>query len=140
MKIAVCDNDYFFVNIVEEYLERLGDIDDCEVFLNGEDLLRAFNQGESYDVIFLDIEMDGVDGIDVANIIRKLDKCVLIVFITSYKEYMQRSFECLPFRFLLKPLVFDDFRKVYNEIYERVINDNETLVFYENLYSNLHLS
>ena len=66
--------------------------------------LLQWKWGILFDIIFLDIEMGQEDGITVARRIRKIDKKVLIVYVTSHENYMMESFEIRPFRFLVKPV------------------------------------
>lgn len=134
MKIAICDDNMKYISTVEDYLDKMKSSKiEHDVFMSGEELLREYERNEAdYDAIFLDMEMAGLDGIETANYIRQIDKHVIIVFVTSHKKYMQRSFECMPFRFLIKPIDFLDFRKAYNEICMKMEDDPETFIFLEN--------
>ena len=76
--------------------------------------------------------MGGLTGIETANIIRKRDKHVIIVFVTSHTKYMQECFECSPFRFLIKPVAEQDMLKVYNDIRKKLPEESTTFVFTEN--------
>ncbi|MBR2476866.1 MAG: response regulator transcription factor [Clostridia bacterium] len=134
MKIAICDDSIEYINTVEDYLDKLGTYGfDYDIFMNGEDLIHAYENGEAdYDAIFLDMEMGGMDGIQTANHIREKDKDIIIVFVTSYRKYMQQSFECCPFRFLIKPVNFDEFKKVFDEVCIKLNDEPKALVFLEN--------
>ncbi len=134
MNIAICDDSTHYINTMEGFLEKLNtDNLEYDVYMSGEELVSAYeSNGASYDVIFLDMEMGELDGIDTANRIRQIDKYVIIIFVTSHTKYMQRSFECTPFRFLIKPIKFDDFTKVYGEIQIKLKDKTETVVFSEN--------
>lgn len=134
MNIAICDDSKSYINAIENYLDMLKPHKpDYDVYMSGEELVNAYeNTGANYDAIFLDMEMGEIDGIDTANRIRQIDKYVIIVFVTSHKKYMQRSFECTPFRFLIKPVKFEDFTKVYDEILIKLKDKAETVVFTEN--------
>lgn len=134
MKIAICDDNIEYINIIEKYLKGMENPKlEYDTFRSGEELISAYkNNKANYDTIFLDMEMGELDGIDTANHIRQIDRHVIIVFVTSHKKYMQRSFECMPFRFLLKPVKFDDFNKVYGEICIKLKDKPGTIVFSEN--------
>ena len=134
MKIAICDDNRDYINLFESYINRIKAKGlSHDVFFSGEELLYAYKNNQAdYDVIFLDMEMNGMDGIDTAIKIREGDKHVIIVFVTSHTKYMQKSFVCLPFRFLVKPLAFEDFQKVYSELCERLKENPETFIFLEN--------
>lgn len=134
MKIAICDDNMKYINTVEDYLDKMKSSKiEHDVFMSGEELLREYERNEAdYDAIFLDMEMTGLDGIETANIIRQFDKNVIIVFVTSHKKYMQRSFQCMPFRFLIKPINFSDFEEVFREVCIKLDDDPETFIFLEN--------
>ncbi len=109
MKIAVCDDNPKHINTLENSLFEISKARnikiDCDAYQSGEELAAAYQtKSERYDVIFLDMEMDGLNGIDTANAVRELDEYVIVVFVTSHTEYMKDSFKCSPFRFLVKPV------------------------------------
>lgn len=133
MNIAICDDNPDFIAEFEIYLENMNiDELDYNFFYCGEDLVALYENNQAdFDAVFLDMEMDGINGIETANRIRKYDRHVIIVFVTNYTHYMQQSFECQPFRFIIKPLSQDEVNKVI-ELIRRKINDEQTtLVFYE---------
>ncbi len=73
-----------------------------DIYESGEGLLSHFSKG-SYDIIFLDIFMDGIDGMETARRIRKADSECRLVFITSTKEYAIDSYDVDSSWYLLKP-------------------------------------
>ena len=134
MNIAICDDNPEYVNILEQYISDKNEPGaEYDAFFSGEELVKIYNIGEgNYDVIFLDMEMKLLNGIETANIIRKLDKHVIIVFVTSHTKYMQACFECSPFRFLVKPVSSEDFDKVFSDIQKKLSEERTTFVFTEN--------
>lgn len=134
MKIAICDDNKEYVNEIESYIEKINaDNVECEAYYSGEQLVKVYESNlADYDAIFLDMEMDGINGIETANIIRQYDKYVIIVFITSYTKYMQESFQCSPFRFLIKPVGFEGFKKVYYEMLNKISSNEQYLIIDSN--------
>ncbi len=61
-------------------------------------------QEETADILFLDIQMPGMDGMELAKRIREKDGRVVIIFTTSYGEYMQEGYEVSALHYLLKPI------------------------------------
>lgn len=124
IKIAVCDDDQKFVGAVQEYLELLAKEEhielEIECFLSGNELIREYEKGILFDLIYLDIEMNGADGIETAKWIRRKDYHVLIVYISSHEEYLRQLFEAEPFRFLSKPVEYQVFRTVFRQAAERI--------------------
>lgn len=143
MRIAICDDNLEYINIVENYLDKINQDRkniDYDVFMDGTELVHMYeNNMGTYDAIFLDMEMKEMNGIETANFIRQFDEYVIIVFITGYSSYMQKSFECSPFRFLVKPIDFNDVKKVYEEILTKLNKYPKTLVFVEDgIHIRLH--
>lgn len=133
VQIAICDDNREYLNVAEDYFNKLTDNKfDYDVFECGEDLLNMYEtEKANYDAIFLDMEMKDLDGIETANIIREKDKHVIIVFVTSHTKYMKDSFKCSPFRFLVKPLEWEEFKTVFDEVCLKVRNERTTFVFTE---------
>lgn len=92
-------------------------------FTSGEELL---DKKADYDLIFLDVQMEGIDGIETAKQIRRNNKKVQFIYITNYTESMKMSFAVHPFAFLEKPIDneglcnnLSDYISYYNEIYKK---------------------
>ncbi len=133
MKIAICDDNKVILDGLMAGIRDLApEKNEIQCFSSGDMLLRAYKAGKvGFDVIFLDIEMEGMDGIETANAIRSLDRHVLIVFVTSHERHARRCFECRPFRFLLKPVSEEELRKTYMNIYQCLEEEKKTFIFTE---------
>lgn len=70
-------------------------------FNSGEELLQA---EENFDIVFLDIMMDGLDGMKTAKRIRKKASCRLLVFISASREYVFDAYDVEAFWYLVKPV------------------------------------
>lgn len=134
MKIAICDDNMNHINIIENYIHSLRKTSvECDAYRSGEELIRTFRGGEEqYDVIFLDMEMEQLNGIETANYIREIDEHVIIVFVTSHTEYMRESFKCAPFRFLVKPVDGEEFKTVFYDISKKLSKQRKVFAFTEN--------
>lgn len=125
ISIAICDDERMFAESVEQLLCRTasgqGIPISCEVFYDGSDLIGAVTeQGMCFDLVYLDIEMAGLDGIRTALALRETGLPALIVYMSGHEEYLKELFETEPFRFLSKPLEEDRFRAVFRSACERV--------------------
>ncbi len=102
IKIAVCDDDEMNLRetlaLLEQY-KRLPIATDA--YTSGEALLAA---GKKYDILLLDIDMEGLDGIQTARCIREADKEVKLIYVTNYSDYTIFAFGVHAFAYLLKPL------------------------------------
>ena len=74
----------------------------CDHYESGAAFLAAF-PSKNYQVVFLDICMEGTNGIETARILRRADPDLLLVFVTSSPEYVWDAFPVHPFDYLLKP-------------------------------------
>ena len=121
MKIAVCDDEKQFIDEVCSLLNAWAKQHDIQLsifkFTNGDDLIDA-HKSSCMDLIFLDVIMPLLNGIETAKELRRSDTSVPIVFLTSAKEFAVESYEVKAFQYLLKPLdetklrrVLDDFLK-----------------------------
>lgn len=73
-----------------------------DMFPSAEEFLPEFQPG-SYQLVFLDIVMDQMNGIELARELRRLDALLLIVFQTTSREYAFHAFPVHPFDYLMKP-------------------------------------
>lgn len=112
LKIAVCDDEKDAVEKIKQsilsYRER------CEIdsFFSGEELLES---QKKYDIIFLDIDMNGMNGIEAAKQLRERDKNVKIIYVTSYTDYINYAFSVHAFANLLKPVKTEDIHRQLDE-------------------------
>lgn len=111
MKIAIVDDSREDAYLLSGYISRYGKENDIEiytsVFYASFDFLEEYH-GE-YDAIFLDIEMPGSNGLDVAREIRSKDEGVGIVFVTSMAQYAIHGYEVNAIDFIVKPVGYYDF-------------------------------
>lgn len=117
IKVAICDNEYQIAVELEQWIALEGqklllEID-TDVFSDGEELLHEVKQNNRYDIIFLDIEMKKVNGIEAAKEIRCIDKNVIIIYVSGFEAYAIDTFEVNPFRFMVKPVQKKEFEKVF---------------------------
>ena len=108
LNIAICDDDIQTTGRMETMIRKIAKRNftnaETEVFWDGRSLADAVMEGSSFDIIYLDIEMDKEDGISAAKRIRLYDKNVLIIYVTSHENHMRDSFSVRPFQFLVKPV------------------------------------
>ena len=108
MRIAICDDECNFRTdlrkILLEYKKEKRIYMDIFEFDDGESLLES---EQLFDMVFIDYQMPGIDGMETARKMR-LKNCICsIIFITSYPQFVFESFEVQPFRFFVKPLEKD---------------------------------
>ena len=123
-RIAVCDDEQCFRDSITDAIALYSKTRGVEIikdeFVRGEDLLKSEN---TYNIVFLDYKMDGLDGLETAKNLRKKDEDVSIVFLTSFTHFVYESFEVGTFRFYKKPLDVEKLNKALDDFYELFTND-----------------
>lgn len=127
MKIAVCDDEDVFLRRIDRYFWSQPDCS-AECFTSPEELLAKYEAGERYDVVFLDIQMEPVNGISLAKKIRGWDRHVILIFCTAYLEYAPEGYEVKAFRYLLKPVKEEELSLVMKEVRKELEAERMLLV------------
>ena len=106
MRILICDDDPLMIEQLQDYINHFfkhhkRKCPEIACFSDGESLLA--DKGNK-DILFLDIEMPGMNGIYVGNELKKANKNIIIFIVTSYSEYLDEAMRFQVFRYLSKPL------------------------------------
>ena len=105
-KIAICDDESFFAEelreLVSGYMMEKGPAFEIDTYSSGEALIELGIEVVRYNIVFLDINMEKVDGIKTAEMIRKVSREVFIVFVTAYVDYSLEGYRLDVVRYLLK--------------------------------------
>jgi Response regulator of the LytR/AlgR family len=108
-------------NLIQEYLEDVDRIEPIGECTNGREAIEAIND-EVPDLVFLDVQMPGLDGFDV---LEQIDVLPDIIFSTAYDEYAIEAFDAGAVDYLLKPYSKARFRKAVDRALERFDQDDE---------------
>ncbi|MBD5103401.1 MAG: response regulator transcription factor [Ruminococcaceae bacterium] len=104
MRIAICDDDRGFHSTIERLTEQYEYTRNIKVYTRHFDSGEALPIQNEFDVVFLDYEMGGINGIETAKRLRAANSKAVIIFISAYPEAALDSFEVSAFRFLIKPV------------------------------------
>lgn len=117
IEIAVCDDERYLLRYLEECLYELGKSAgiqvDVECYEDGEDLVKAVEKGKRYDIIYLDVRMRYMDGLEAAYKIREIDRTVQMVYVTCYDRCMKETFRVAPIGFITKPIEKNEFEETF---------------------------
>lgn len=146
INIAICDDKVEFSNRLEEILIEIIKEEniqaDIDIFQSGDELLDKLRTDKNYyDMIFLDIEMKGMDGLETAKEIRREDEITTLIYVTSHKSYAIEAYEVQPFRFLVKPIQKETFYDCFIKAYNKIIAGNFYFQYkYEKIYYKVLVS
>ncbi len=121
LNIAICDDDKAHVDIIKEYINRININCAPEIIeaYSGEELLELI-KGRHIDVVFLDIEMKELNGIETGTKIREFSEDTIIVFLTGYRNYALEAFQIESFQYIIKPIIYEKFNILMQKILIRL--------------------
>lgn len=129
MFIGICDDEAECVEAVRECCERaeaeLDEKFEYLIFHTGEELL-TYNK--EIDILFLDVEMTGISGIDALQVLEKKDSIRNIFFVSAHSDYVFDSFGSKTRGFFCKPLEYDQFIRKVKGLIDRQINKDKEII------------
>ena len=128
MNIAICDDEKIWQNELIKYLDEYKKKRHIDIYTT------CFSDGKTcyetsldkYDIIFMDYQMEGDNGIETARIIRKTNSDSIIIFVSAYPQIAMDTFEVKTFRFLVKRA---DKRRIFTYDYIAEIDTDNLLIF-----------
>lgn len=133
MKILICDDEQQYIDKLKNHIEKFME---CR-FINYEiDIANnpksIAETKEVYQLAFLDIQMDELDGISLAKLLKERNQKIVIFFITSYNDYQDEAMDLRAFRFFEKPFNADRLNSGLEKAMEYI--DESYIDFY--IYAN----
>ncbi|MVB10138.1 Transcriptional regulatory protein YpdB [Caprobacter fermentans] len=130
LEIAVCDDDKNEIDLLKAMIyQHCHEI--CmqviiSTYQDGHDLI---NSTKKFHAIFLDIQMDTMNGIETAKVLRKTDKQVKIIFVTNYNNYQCEAFSVRAFGYVIKPVSFKQVSEQLNDVIEYSTKGTDKTIF-----------
>lgn len=125
LKVAICDDDLLFghqvQNQVKKSLQNSHVEHSISLFQSGNSLLDA----GFFDIVFLDVEMEGLIGIETAKKLRLLEYSSRIIFLTSHKKYVFSAFDVSATHYLLKPIDVPKLETVLTKVVQELTCEKE---------------
>lgn len=107
-RFAICDDDQDYARYLEglaaAWAQGAGTALEVERFPSAQAFLFRWEERRDFDVLLLDIEMDGMDGVKLARAVRRENDDVQIVFVTGYTDYIAEGYEVSALHYLTKPV------------------------------------
>lgn len=137
-RIAICDDEKQFINylkeLISDYMTQNGYTCRFDTFGSGEEFVSQGINILNYTIVFLDINMDRMNGVETAKKIREINKELFIVFVTAYVDYALEGYKLDVTRYLLKD---NHMKNAINECLDTIIEKinyvvvKKTFNFYE---------
>ncbi|MDE5725240.1 MAG: response regulator, partial [Duncaniella sp.] len=115
VKCVAIDDEPLALDIIETFCRRIGNIE-LQKFSNPHAGLDVVNSSRP-DIVFLDIEMDGINGLTIAS---KLPENTCFIFTTAYLKYAIEGFDLDAVDYLHKPFSFSRFQVAFSKALRRI--------------------
>ncbi|KIR01505.1 two-component response regulator [Lachnospiraceae bacterium TWA4] len=123
VKVAICDDEQESLERVKNELIRSADELEIEMKVHlYTDGRQVLDDAQNLDVLFLDIDMPMVSGLEVARTLRENGSEVILIFISAHEQYVFESIEYQPFRYIRKERIEVEVFHALKAAYRKVIN------------------
>lgn len=140
IRVAICDDDIIFIHYIEDRLREAG-LSDSEVefyeYLSGEELILNFKNNIDYDLLILDVQMEGMNGNQTAEKFREKYLNTILVFCSGVYKPTPASFKVAPYRYLLKQYSKETMLQELKDVVEIVKSKKRGPCIVGYYYSNL---
>lgn len=114
-RVILIDDEESALDILEILLKQIGNVEIAGRYVNPQEALEEIRR-DIPDAVFLDIEMPGMNGIELAEQILDINETVEVIFITAYNEYAVKAFEIHSLDYILKPVLKERLKKTMDRL------------------------
>ena len=133
LNIAIIDDEAPFrksiTAVVHEWAKKSKISATVNEYSSAESFLFAYEEKKDYDLLLLDIEMDGINGVEMAKQIRHEDETVQIIFITGYPDYMCQGYDLSALHYLIKPVSNEKLFEVLDRALKNIKKGGNRVIF-----------
>ena len=126
IKILICDDDKSYIADIQKHIEFFMEGKNIsvqyDIYDSGEPLLTST---EFYDMAFLDVEINGINGIDIGKVLKKNNENIVLFIVTASDKYLDDALDLNVLRFLQKPINSQRFYAGLSQAIQRI--DNSTV-------------
>lgn len=127
IKIAIVEDEKEMLenlaSMFDLYTKETGTIFKLSLYSNSYDFLE--NAKDYFDIVYLDIKMPGMNGMELAKKIREKDENVMIIFVTSLSQYAIEGYEVRALDYVLKPVKYPEFKIKITRALENIVDKEE---------------
>lgn len=141
IRIAICEDvlaeQKRQVEMVQSIMMKLSKNAKVFSFQSGEDLLCEIDITGNMDIILMDVEMQGINGIETARIIRMRDVRAVLIFVSCHNQYYKEMIEVQPFAFIDKPVQGEKLERVLRQVLETRLcfSDGFSFIYHKKQYN-----
>lgn len=132
INIAICDDEKVQVELLERYVINWAKENnikvEIELFYNAESFDFAWSMDKKYNILLLDIEMPGKNGIELAKRIRKIDSLINLIFITAISDYISEGYDVEAINYLIKPIKETKLYECLDRAIEKIPIEEKTIL------------
>ncbi len=129
LRIAVCDDELEIAKelsvTIEKIMSEINEKAKIYTFINSHEMLES---NIKFSLIFLDVEMPGLNGIETAQKIREIDSHVQIVYVTNYHDYMRNAYRVHAFDYIQKPIEYASMHTVICDYLKTVRSETNDVI------------
>lgn len=145
LNIAVCDDEpveiEYLTSLVHQWAKMNDKVINIFGFLSAEAFLFEYEENKNIDILLLDIQMNTLDGISLAEKIRENDKDIQIIFVTGFPDYISRGYDVSALHYLIKPVEKEKLFDVLTKACDCVKNEEKfILLSVENVSFKINLN
>ena len=133
IKIAVCDDEHHQTEYIKSLVNKWADGKNIgltvDMFESAENFKSAWSESKIFDILLLDIEMGGQNGVELARNLRKTDEKLVIIFITGFADYVSEGYDVSALHYLMKPVKEDKFYEVLDKALTSLRKTSRTILF-----------
>lgn len=122
-RAAICDDSMidaeFVENILHQWAVERGIETESKRFISADAFLFYYAEDKNFDLLLLDVEMPGTDGVTLAKTVRQENEAVQIVFITGYSDYIAEGYDVAALHYLMKPVSREKLFAVLDRAWEK---------------------
>ncbi len=131
--LAICDDERteleYLTKLVARWSAARGIASRVKTFPSAEAFLFSYAEDKGYDVLLLDIQMENVDGIELAKRVRADNEAVQIIFVTGYPDYISEGYEVSALHYLIKPVEESKLFGVLDRAYKNLSRQERFVLF-----------
>lgn len=144
--IAICDDDRNVTETIQSFMigksEEVGEELGISLYQSGEEFLQAVEQGIQFHIVFMDIEMDGINGVEVGQVLRSATDGddVILIYMSSHDSYFEGIAYTGSFGFVKKPILQERLSEIFGRAATVVLKqiENKKRTFLYNIHTEVH--